>query len=121
MLTYANRLDPRWEERFRLPKIPGISRRRFLQASAAVSAGSVLRAQKSSAAVYTRTPNIQNVSANAASIVWALTTQVAGAISIAEPSGSTVTLPATVTEFDPAATGLAATYYQYAVSIGGLK
>ena len=102
-------------------KIPGISRRRFLQASAVVSAGSVLRAQKSSAAAYTRTPNIQNVSANAASIVWALTTQVAGAVSITDPSGSTVTLPATVTEFDPAVTGMAATYYQYSVSIGGLK
>ncbi len=87
----------------------------------AASAGSALLAQQSTAPVFTRTPNIQNLGANAASIVWALAGSVAGAVIVVDPSGNSVTHPATVTEFDPSVTGLTQTYYQYTAPITGLK
>jgi acid phosphatase type 7 len=89
----------------------------------AASAGSVLLAQPPApgAATFTRYPNIQNLSASGGSIVWALTTRVAGVVVVVDPSGYGTTIPATVTEFDPSVTGLPATYYQYVATIAGLK
>jgi acid phosphatase type 7 len=101
---------------------PGISRRRFLQATMAASAGSALLAQQPpSAPVFARYPNIQNLSANGGSIVWALTTLVSGVVVVVDPSGNGITVPASVAEFTPAVTGMPQTYYQYVATFGGLK
>lgn len=88
----------------------------------AASAGATLFAQQPlvPAPAFTRYPNIQNLSATGGSIVWALTTLVAGVVVVVDPSGYGVTCPAAVTEFDPSVTGMAQTYYQYVATFEGL-
>jgi uncharacterized protein (TIGR03437 family) len=89
----------------------------------AAGAGSALIAQQAPAPgpVFTRYPNIQNLSASGGSIVWALTSLVPGAVVVVDPSGYGATFQASVTEFEAAATGLPQTYYQYVATIANLN
>jgi uncharacterized protein (TIGR03437 family) len=108
-------------ERFGLIHNPEISRRRFLQVTVAVSAGSALLAQPAVPPTFTRYPNLQNLSAGGGSIVWAMSAKVTAVVVVVDPSGYGVTFPAHPTEFDPSVTGLPQTYYQYVATITGLK
>jgi uncharacterized protein (TIGR03437 family) len=87
----------------------------------AAGAGSALIAQQAPGPVFTRYPNIQNLSASGGSIVWALTSLVPGTVVVVDPSGYGATFQASVTEFEAAATGLPQTYYQYVATIANLN
>jgi uncharacterized protein (TIGR03437 family) len=106
----------------RFTRAAEFSRRTFLRTAVAASAGNSLIPCRLNAdsAPFARYPNIQNVNAAGATIVWALSSQAAGSVRVVDPSGNAVTVPATVTEFDPSQTGMAQSYYQYEAAIGNL-
>jgi acid phosphatase type 7 len=102
--------------------LSGINRRTFLRVAAGASAGSVLipNGLQGAAHPFLRDPNVQNVSAAGASVVWALLSAVTGAVEVADSSGNASMVPATVTEFDRSQTGMPHSYFQYEAAIGNL-
>src|SRR5580704_16483681 len=75
--------------------------------------------QPSRAATLLRQPYLQNVQQNRASILW--TTQEAGSGSVTAigADGSSVTVAASIQEFQPAQTALGSTFYQYRADLAG--
>lgn len=99
-----------------------LSRRTFLRTAVAASAGNSLIPYRlhADALPFYRYPNVQNVSAAGATLVWALLSPATGSVVVVDPSGHAVTVPATVAEFGPSLTGMAQAYYQYQATIGNL-
>lgn len=98
------------------------SRRGFLGAAVAVSGTSVLRAQSAgSAGPFLRTPTIQNVGSNEASVVWTMSRQQSARVVVLDPEGHSRSYDATFTKFDPSLTGMDAAYFQYRATLTGLS
>jgi len=99
-----------------------ITRRGFLQGATAAAVGTTVSTQRVSASadLFLRSPNIQNVSADSAALIWTLPMQTAGSVVITDPSGSLKTFEAVATKFDAASTGMGQTYYQYRAVLQGL-
>jgi hypothetical protein len=95
---------------------PLISRRTFLKAIAATSSLAVARQGP-----FQRYPNVQNVSANGASISWTTRDPAASIVRLIDPDGGTRSVPAQMREFDPFQTGMPAPYYQYTASVDHLE
>jgi len=108
----------------RLIYLSEINRRAFLRAAVAASAAGAFLPQPLHAdrtlLSFLRHPNVQNVSATGAVIVWSLVLPATGSVVVTDPSGNTVTVPATVAEFDQSQTGMIHSYYQYEATIGNL-
>jgi len=89
-------------------------------ASAATAALAEHLRADSASSPFLRYPNVQNVSATGATLVWTMLTQVVGSLVVTDPSGNSQTIAASVAEFDPSLTGMPETYFQYVASVGNL-
>src|SRR4051812_25673602 len=67
-----------------------------------------------------RSPCLQNVGSDCASIVWTMRTQVPASVAIMGDDGTNRLFTAAVKAFGPEVTGLAETYYQYEARVSGL-
>lgn len=96
-----------------------ITRRGFLQSTTVAAGTSLLRAQ-STPPVFLRHPNIQNVGADTATIIWTLPLQARGSVLVTDSAGKSREFTAQSSRFDAVDTGLGQTYYQYRATLTGL-
>lgn len=91
-------------------------RRNFLQLA---SAGLCLP-RLARAATLVRSPYLQNVQADRASVLWTTQAPGSGSVTLTGPNGSTITAPANMTGFQPSDTQMPSAFYQYQADFTGL-
>ncbi len=98
-----------------------VSRRTFLQASAAAVGFTRLSQAAAAASGFTRLPYLQRLLADSVSILWTTPQPVAGSVVVSAPDGTQSVFPATMSVFQPSTTQLSSAYYQYQADVTGLQ